>query len=84
MEREELNTRFDTLLETCLDYLDWVVVSADAQQRQRALELKQHILQLREKLEMRIREGKTFDASETEILERALPAWIASLPAFRE
>ena len=84
MEGEELNAKFDTLLETCLDYLDWVVVSADAEQRRRALELKRQILSIREKLEARIREGRKFDASETEILQRALPSWMASLPAFRE
>jgi hypothetical protein len=84
MEGEDLNARFDAVLQTCLDYLDWLVVSADAQGRQRALELKQQILQLREKLDARVREGRAFNAAETEILERALPAWVASLPEIRE
>jgi hypothetical protein len=61
------------LLTSWLDHLDRQLVAGDNEQRQRALVLRGQVQQLRDRLELRQRQGRGFDEKETHILEHIVP-----------
>jgi hypothetical protein len=79
MTQEELFHQAEALLDTWLDRIDWVVVTATPEQRHQALMVKNQVLQAKHKLDRRRAEGRWFDRTEAEGLERALFSLAPSL-----
>lgn len=80
MNQEELFQATDALLNDWLDRIDWVVVTANSEQRHQALVVKEQVLQAKRKLERRLVERRWLDQKDFEGLENAVRSFGQSLP----